>query len=152
VDDKRLVIAGKGPQQTEVEAIAQRNTHIEYRGYLETNELVDIVSRAEATIFAAQTESFGLVTIESMAAGTPVIGVESGFTKYQIIEGKTGVMFNQFDNLPMIINQWDGVTYDASQLRRYIRPSSRGTFERKLKDVIQRVTAKAQITSHFEEV
>jgi glycosyltransferase involved in cell wall biosynthesis len=45
------------------------------------------------TLMASYSETFGMVTLESMACGTPVIGSDSGGTKSLLNEGKLGLLF-----------------------------------------------------------
>lgn len=51
----------------------------------------------DATIMASKSETFGMVTIESMAAGVPVIGSESGGTVELLQHGKLGYLFKPED-------------------------------------------------------
>jgi len=45
------------------------------------------------TLMASYSETFGMVTLESMACGTPVIGSNTGGTKSLLNEGKLGILF-----------------------------------------------------------
>ncbi|NJR15929.1 MAG: glycosyltransferase family 4 protein [Calothrix sp. CSU_2_0] len=71
---------------------------IEYLGeanHLQKNELM---GRAVATLFPITwREPFGLVMVESMAAGTPVIAMNMGSTPEVIVHGKTGFVCNNVD-------------------------------------------------------
>lgn len=47
---------------------------------------------AIATVFIAQNEDFGMVALESMACGVPVIGVNEGGIKETVLDGVTGIL------------------------------------------------------------
>jgi glycosyltransferase involved in cell wall biosynthesis len=55
-------------------------------------KLVKIISSAVASIAVSKSEDFGMVAIESMACGIPVIAVDEGGYKETVIHGKTGVL------------------------------------------------------------
>lgn len=53
------------------------------------HELRQLIQEATATIYVPVDEDFGMSPVESMACGTPVIGVNDGGLKETIIDGKT---------------------------------------------------------------
>lgn len=55
-------------------------------------ELIDLYNRAKLTVYAPIREPFGLVAIESMACGTPVVGVAEGGLIETIQHEKTGIL------------------------------------------------------------
>ena len=57
-------------------------------------ELRDLIRGAKATIYVPVDEDFGMSPVESMACGTPVIGVNDGWLRESIIDGKTGILIN----------------------------------------------------------
>lgn len=57
-------------------------------------ELRNLIRGAKATIYVPVDEDFGMSPVESMACGTPVIGVDDGGLKESIINGKTGILIN----------------------------------------------------------
>jgi len=57
-------------------------------------ELKSLIRGAKATIYVPVDEDFGMSPVESMACGTPVIGVDDGGLKESIIDGKTGILIN----------------------------------------------------------
>ena len=58
-----------------------------------TQSPADVFNAIDWTLMASDSETFGMVTLESMACGTPVIGSNTGGTKSLLNEGKLGVLF-----------------------------------------------------------
>lgn len=78
-----LVIAGEGPARESLRAqVAARGltAHVHFAGYLERDTaLLDCYAAADAFVFASRTETQGLVLLEALAQGTPVVStVELG--------------------------------------------------------------------------
>jgi 1,2-diacylglycerol 3-alpha-glucosyltransferase len=77
VPEAVLMIAGEGPARTALEALAAQlgiAAHVWFVGYLERNStLLDCYAAADAFVFASRTETQGLVLLEAMAQGTPVV-------------------------------------------------------------------------------
>jgi glycosyltransferase involved in cell wall biosynthesis len=76
-DSTRLVIAGAGPRQDEIRAEAPAGTI--FMGYLDRRtELPTLYASSDVFAFASLTETLGLVVLEAMASGLPVIAVPAG--------------------------------------------------------------------------
>ena len=77
VPDVLLVIAGEGPAEAHLRALTANlglGSSVLFIGYLErTRALLDCYRAADAFVFASRTETQGLVLIEAMAQGTPVV-------------------------------------------------------------------------------
>lgn len=79
---------------------------IEYLGEANHQQKADLIGNAVATLFPITwREPFGLVMIESMAAGTPVIAMALGSTTEVIAHGKTGFLCNNVDEFVEAIEQ-----------------------------------------------
>lgn len=72
---QELWIVGNGPEEARLKKIAKNN--ISFFGKVSDRELADFYSRSRALIFPG-TEDFGMVPVECLAAGRPVIGSYSG--------------------------------------------------------------------------
>lgn len=95
-EKKLLVIYGANdPQKDEVLGLAVGIPNVECRILSDNSELPGIVARAIATVFVPKNEDFGMVAIESMAAGTPVIGADSGGIKETVVPGATGLLVRE---------------------------------------------------------
>ena len=88
-----LIIAGEGPARKSYMQQASKlglNDHISFVGYLDRNsELVDCYHSADVFVFSSRTETQGLVLLEAMAAGTPVVSVAAMGTK-DVLKGCGG--------------------------------------------------------------
>ena len=89
---KQLIIVGTGPELFKLKKIAKNN--IKFLGLVSDDYLSVLYSRAKALIFP-QEEDFGIVPLEAMASGRPVIAYRSGGAVETIIEGKTGIFFDE---------------------------------------------------------
>ncbi|WP_218585473.1 glycosyltransferase family 4 protein [Pseudomonas sp. R5(2019)] len=90
--DKKLIVIGDGPQMDVVRQSATQNITI--MGYQPFSVLRDHMQRAKAFVFAAE-EDFGIIPVEAQACGTPVIAFAKGGALETVIEGKTGIFFEE---------------------------------------------------------
>ncbi|HUD20072.1 MAG TPA: glycosyltransferase [Patescibacteria group bacterium] len=100
-----LKIVGKGKEETYLRSIAARppsadaegaagwSPTIEFIGGVSDAELSKLYAGARGFIFCALDEDFGMVPVESMAHGVPVIALGQGGVLETVIDGKTGVLF-----------------------------------------------------------
>ena len=71
--DVRLWVAGPGDQM-----VAATHDGVETLGVVDPDALADRYARAWATVLPARAEAFGLVLVESLASGTPVVALDEG--------------------------------------------------------------------------
>ena len=100
-----LKIAGKCAEPAEQEYFdAMVRPHLgdgrEYVGEVSHGEKVELLRAARATLFPIEWEEpFGLVMIESMACGTPVIATRWGAVPEVVEHGKTGIVVDHWDHM-----------------------------------------------------
>ncbi|MBF1991755.1 glycosyltransferase family 4 protein [Fischerella thermalis] len=88
----RLALVGDGPHRQALEKhFANTNTH--FVGYLVGKELASAFASADAFIFPSRTETLGLVLLEAMAAGCPVVAARSGGIPDIVTDGVNGYLF-----------------------------------------------------------
>lgn len=87
-----LKIVGTGPEEEHLRSIA--GPTVEFLGAVSDDELRHLYRGAKATVYAALEEDFGLVPVESMSQGTPVIALRQGGVVETIVEGETGIFFD----------------------------------------------------------
>jgi glycosyltransferase involved in cell wall biosynthesis len=120
-----LKMAGKNREPKErqyfAELIEPHLGHggIEYLGEVSHGEKVELLQDARATLFPIEWEEpFGLVMIESMACGTPVIATRHGAVPEVIEQGVSGIIVDNYREMAAALEQADEL--DPNECRRYV--------------------------------
>jgi glycosyltransferase involved in cell wall biosynthesis len=93
-----LVIAGGGPLGDEVAAWASARPSVELEGIVSSDRCAELFSQSRAVLLpSAWEETFGLVAVEAMAAGTPPVAAGHGSFTELITSGVDGVLFSPGD-------------------------------------------------------
>lgn len=96
IPDARLALVGDGPNREALEKhFVGTNTH--FVGYLRGKQLASAYACADAFIFPSRTETLGLVLLEAMAAGCPVVAARSGGIPDIVTDGENGYLFDPTD-------------------------------------------------------
>jgi len=90
---KRLIVIG-GPEKTRKRLQKISTDNIEFLGKTDFSTLKYHMSRCRALIFPGE-EDFGIVPVETMASGRPVIAYARGGAIDTIIDGTTGILFDE---------------------------------------------------------
>ncbi|HAN74865.1 MAG TPA: glycosyl transferase [Planktothrix sp. UBA8407] len=93
IPNSRLALVGDGPNRLALEAHF-RGTPTNFVGYLRGKDLATAYASADAFIFPSRTETLGLVLLEAMAAGTPVVAARSGGIPDIVTDGINGYLFD----------------------------------------------------------
>jgi glycosyltransferase involved in cell wall biosynthesis len=88
-----LVVIGNGPEHAHLVKLANRN--ITFLTNVSDHDIVRHFQTALGFIFPSNVEDFGVVAVEALAAGTPVIAYGKGGPLDYVIPGKTGVLFDK---------------------------------------------------------
>jgi glycosyltransferase involved in cell wall biosynthesis len=92
---------------------------IEYMGEVTHGEKVELLQHARATLFPIEWEEpFGLVMIESMACGTPVIATRRGAVPEVIEDGRSGIIVDDYREMAGALERADEL--EPLKLRRYV--------------------------------
>lgn len=130
--DIRLLVVGTGPDRARLEKIA--GPTVQFLGYQPEEEVRSLYTYATATIFPGY-EDFGLVPVESMACGTPVIAYRGGGALETIIEGETGAFFDEQTptSLATILRNFDHNKYSEEKCRLRGQEFRKSEFEQQLR-------------------
>ncbi len=128
---EKLIIVGKGPNENELKKIAKSN--IEFVGWASDKELAKFYKNAKALIFPGE-EDFGIVPLEAMACGKPVIAFAKGGALETVIDKKTGIFFkNQIaSDLEIAINKFKKIKFSPIVIRNNALKFSRNYYAKKM--------------------
>ncbi|NET57447.1 MAG: glycosyltransferase family 1 protein [Symploca sp. SIO2E6] len=102
IPSARLALVGDGPHRSTLEKhFADTPTH--FVGYLTGKPLGSAFASADAFIFPSRTETLGLVLLEAMAAGCPVVAARSGGIPDIVTDGVNGYLFEPADDQGAIV-------------------------------------------------
>jgi glycosyltransferase involved in cell wall biosynthesis len=85
----KLIVAGEGPLMGKFKT---ENPGVIFTGYMKGEALAELYASSDIMTFPSSTETLGNVVLEAMASGIPVVGVNSGGVKENIIDGWNGIM------------------------------------------------------------
>ena len=118
----RLALVGDGPHRQHLERIFQ-GTPTTFVGYLAGEELASAYASGDAFLFPSSTETLGLVLLEAMAAGCPVVGANRGGIPDIVSDGINGCLYepDRNDSLITAVERLMGSTETRLELRRSAR-------------------------------
>lgn len=92
---------------------------IVYKGMISRAKLFEYLINAKAFIFPIQWEEpFGLVIIEALATGTPVVGLRRGAVPEIVVHGKTGFIVDTLDEMKTALNNVNKI--DPAECRKHV--------------------------------
>jgi glycosyltransferase involved in cell wall biosynthesis len=126
-----LKIVGRGRNEAELRARAGRN--IEFVGHVSDAELKELYARCRGFVFPGE-EDFGIAPLEANASGRPVIAYAAGGALDTVVDGQTGVLFEQqnVDCLIAAVRRAEAISWDSVELGQHARSFDRQVFRDQL--------------------
>jgi glycosyltransferase involved in cell wall biosynthesis len=136
---RSLKVAGDGRALSSVQAAATGHAQIELLGRVDDAERDALMGSARALLFPGE-EDFGIVPVEAQAAGLPVIAYRVGGAAETVIDGSTGVLFEQQSALGLAdaIERFEGLELDQRVMRENAERFGRERFRAEMAAVIER--------------
>ncbi|MCI0470551.1 MAG: glycosyltransferase, partial [Candidatus Aminicenantes bacterium] len=130
----KLIIVGKGPEEKKLKKIAAKN--IEFRKDVPDEELRDLYRDAAAFVFAG-IEDFGIVFVEALACGTPVLAYKKGGV-IDIVADGCGILLDNCTAADLIaaIEKIKKTDFNTSFLRENSLKFSKDAFKKKFKKML----------------
>lgn len=137
----KLKVFGKGFGNIKDELSKIASINIEFVGEVSDSEKMKLYAQARGYVLPADNEDFGIVAVEAMASGTPVIAYRSGGLKESIIDGKTGIFFDDLniESLTRAITRFNKMKFKKEDCINQAKKFSKERFK---KEMLQFVHAK----------
>ncbi len=131
-----LLIAGSGRDRERLESMA--GPTVRFLGRVPDSELPELMARCRALLFPGL-EDFGITPVQAQAAGRPVIAYRGGGALDTVIEGHTGLFFDEQtpESLADAIRRFDPDDFDPAEARRNAMRFDARVFESQIKDVVR---------------
>jgi glycosyltransferase involved in cell wall biosynthesis len=118
-------------------------SNIEFLGEVTDEEKWDLMRKAKAFIFPSELEDFGITPVEAMASGTPVIALASGGVLETVVEGKTGLFFNERtpESLMKAVKIFDDSNhrYKSEDCIAQAKKFSKERFKREMEEFVDKI-------------
>lgn len=132
----KLKIIGRGPELKRLKKMAGPN--IEFLGRIPDEELVGYYANCRAFIFP-QEEDFGIVAIEAMASGRPIIAFNGGDIPEHMEAGKMGIFFDKQtpEDIIEAVKKFKDEDYDPEYIRSKVLKFDKEKFKARILEYVE---------------
>ncbi|MBD3160712.1 MAG: glycosyltransferase [Candidatus Eisenbacteria bacterium] len=129
--EQRLVVAGSGVEKERLLRRAPQN--VRFFDWLSPEETVRMIQSCRALVFPGE-EDFGIVPVEAMACGKPVVAFRSGGAMETVVEGETGLFFDRPtpEDLAGALDRLREQRWDPPAIRAHALRFGRERFDREV--------------------
>jgi glycosyltransferase involved in cell wall biosynthesis len=129
---RRLIVVGEGRDRAALERLA--GPTVQFTGRLPDTELAGLLAGCRAFLFPG-CEDFGIAPVEAQAAGRPVIAFAGGGALDTVVDGVTGVLFNEqsAEALVAAMQRLETLDWDAWHIHRHAQQFGVARFQREIR-------------------
>lgn len=133
-----LKVIGIGPEKGKLMKVS--GPTIEFLGFVKDEDLVSYYRDCRAVIFPVEDEEFGIVPVEAMSLGKPIIALRRGGVTETIIEGKTGLFFEQptVESLIDALHRFETKRFSSQDCIRQAANFSKDRFQKSFKAFVEK--------------
>ncbi|MGA2911713.1 MAG: glycosyltransferase [Candidatus Levyibacteriota bacterium] len=111
---------------------------VEFLGQVSDEELAKLYEGARGFLALSQDEDFGITPVEAMFCGTPVIAFNGGGYKETVVNGKTGVLFNDYsvNGLIEAVKKFENTKFNSKDCIEQAKKFSKERFKKEIQDFV----------------
>lgn len=112
---------------------------VEFLGQVSDDELALLYKKAKGFLALSKDEDFGITPVEAMLSKTPVIAFNGGGYKETVVDGKTGVLFDDYsvEGLIEAVKRFEKMSFSAKDLIEQANKFSKERFEKEIKEFVK---------------
>jgi len=132
-----LIVYGDGPQKDYLKSLAGQN--VKLVGELTDDEITKLYKVSKGYVVAQKDEDFGITPVEAMGQGTPVIAYKGGGYLESVVEGKTGIFFDELtvESLTTAIDKFQKMEFNSEDCISQAKKFSAARFEKEMGDYVE---------------
>ncbi len=136
-----LKIIGRGPEMERLKKLA--GPTVEFLGRVDEALLPQYYAECRGFVFP-QEEDFGIVAIEALASGRPLIAYRGGDIPEHLQEGSMGVFFDEQTSASLMeaVKRFQSLSFDPAFIRQQVLHFDKACFQAKIQDYVSREVAK----------
>lgn len=140
-----LKVVGQGAMLPHLQKIAAASSQIEFLGDVSDAKLATLYAGAKALLYPVIDEDLGLVPLEAMSLGTPVIAHYSGGPKETIVAGKSGLFFKQLSSagLKQALERFGNMSFNPNVVQQQVSKYTLKNFRQEILALVKR--ARSQV-------
>ena len=137
-----LKVVGEGPLAPALEAQIKNwpGAGVALLGRVPDEQLADLYCHARALLYPVADEDFGIVPVEAMAFGVPVIAHRSGGPQETILDGQTGIFFDELtvNSLKQALMRARNISFDPMFIHQHAQRFTQANFVKSIKKNVQK--------------
>ncbi|HLB40240.1 MAG TPA: glycosyltransferase [Candidatus Babeliales bacterium] len=143
ISGRQLIVAGEGTDRVRLEKLA--GPTIRFTGYVSNAKKRQLLENAKGLIYPNE-EDFGIVPVEAMAAGTPVIAFNSGGVAETVVQGKTGWLFKEqtIAGLVRALNKFETMQFSTNALAQRAALFDSSIFRKRIKQIVGEASSRVK--------
>lgn len=134
-----LKVVGDGALLPELKAMAGASVSV--LGAVPDSELQKLYAKAKALLYPVEDEDFGIVPVEAMAFGVPVIAHNSGGPQETVVPGSTGILFDDLSETGLYeaLQKAEKTKFSTTAIQAFAKKFSTAEFSKKITKIIDDV-------------
>jgi len=135
---KKLIVVGSGQEYKSLKKLAGET--VQFIGNASDDEVKKLMAECKALLFPGE-EDFGIVPVEAMSSGRPVIAYSKGGALDTVVDGETGVLFGEqtAEALKAAIERFEGMRFDKQRIREHALKFDESVFKEKIREFVENV-------------
>ena len=134
-----LKIFGRGFAGYENELRLVSGPTVEFLGEVDEDKLTKLYQEGKALLYPSEQEDFGIIPVEAMSFGLPVVGLSQGGVKETVVDSRTGILFEELtpDSMIKAIKRFEKTVLKKEDCLKQAQKFSKERFKREMKNFVE---------------